>query len=73
MFKQANVGSADRALRLLGGAVLIALPYFTSLELWANPVARYGIPIAGLVLILTALVRFCPMYKLIGANTCSTS
>lgn len=70
MFKSANVGSADRLLRLSLGALLIALPLITSLELWTNPIALYGIPAIGVIMILTGLLRFCPAYVLIGANTC---
>jgi Inner membrane protein YgaP-like, transmembrane domain len=70
MFKSANVGTVDRLLRLGLGALLVALPFLTSLELWANPIARYGITAVGAILILTALVRFCPAYVLVGANTC---
>jgi len=70
MFKSANVGTIDRLFRLAVGTLLILLPYITTLELWSQPVARFGIPIVGAVLIFTALVRFCPLYRLIGASTC---
>ncbi len=70
MFKSANVGSVDRLVRFGLGALLVVLPYLTNLELWANPFARYGIPAVGVILILTGIVRFCPAYFLIGANTC---
>lgn len=69
MFKTANVGNIDRMIRLVVGAVLIAAPYFYASTIWDNPVFRLGLPIIGVVLILTALVRFCPLYKVIGANT----
>lgn len=70
MFKAANVGATDRFIRLILGAVLIVLPYFTSFAMWSEPLARFGIPLVGAVLIFTAVVRFCPAYKIIGANTC---
>lgn len=70
MFKSANVGTADRLVRFGLGALLVALPYLTNLELWANPIARFGVPAIGVILILTGIVRFCPAYVLIGANTC---
>ncbi len=69
MFKQANVGSTDRIIRIIVGALLIAAPYFTSFSIWENPVARYAILIVGLILMITAVVRFCPAYRLIGVNT----
>jgi len=70
MFKSANVGSLDRAIRLIVGALLIALPNFYASEIWASQAARWGIPFVGAVLIVTALVRFCPLYRLIGVNSC---
>ena len=57
-------------MRLGLGALLVALPFLTRLELWANPIARYGIIALGVILILTALVRLCPAYVPVGANTC---
>lgn len=71
MFKSANVGSVDRAIRIIVGVILIALPFvMADVEVWANPVFKYGAFVVGGILILTALVRFCPAYMLIGANTC---
>jgi len=69
MFKQANVGSADRIIRIILGVLLIAAPYFTDFAMWSNTAIRLGIPIVGVVLLLTAFVRFCPLYRIIGVNT----
>lgn len=73
MFKSANVGTVDRMLRLIAGVILIALPFvMPELEIWANPVFSYGAFAVGAIMILTGLVRFCPAYFLIGANTCGS-
>lgn len=65
----ANVGSIDRVLRLIAGAVLIALPFvagFTS-TLWM------GVAIAaGIVMLTVAATRVCPLYALFGIRTCRT-
>jgi uncharacterized membrane protein YphA (DoxX/SURF4 family) len=66
----ANVGNIDRILRLVLGAVLIALPFLTDFPLWQTPLARFGVPAVGAVLVLTAAFRFCPLYRLIGVKTC---
>ena len=66
----ANVGSADRLIRIIVGLILVVLPFVTSFGLWANPIAAFGAPIVGAVLIVTALVRFCPLYRLFGMRTC---
>lgn len=73
MFKTINVGSLDRLVRIIVGAILIASPYFLTSDIWTNPYLRWGVFIVGAILIFTALVRFCPLYRLIGASTCKTS
>lgn len=73
MFKTANVGTADRVIRIVIGMLLIAMPYVSEAQLWANPVFQWGLPVIGVVLVLTALLRFCPLYRLIGTTTCKTS
>jgi len=59
----ANVGGIDRILRIVGGIVVLAL--FFVLE--GN--ARYW-ALVGFVPLLTGLFRFCPVYTLLGLNTC---
>lgn len=64
----ANVGSFDRILRIILGAALLALPF-----VWGGiaPQAVAGIAaiVAGLVLIVTAIVKFCPIYGVLGLRT----
>lgn len=61
-----NVGSLDRIIRLVAGIVLAVL-YF-------NGTVTGGLGIivlvVGIVLVLTALLRFCPIYRALGMNTC---
>ena len=60
----ANVGGVDRTLRIVVGIVLIALYFVLS-----GP-ARY-VGLLGLVALFTGLVRVCPLYTLLGINTCA--
>jgi hypothetical protein len=60
---KANVGGFDRTLRIVGGIVLIAL--FFVLQ---GP-ARY-LAILGLIALGTGLLSFCPLYSVLGINTC---
>ena len=60
-----NVGSTDRWLRILAGFVLIFLAFSPVFE-GALAMTAY---IIGAVAILTAVIRFCPAYTLIGMNT----
>jgi len=64
MIMKANVGGIDKALRIIGGIVLLAL--FFVLE--GN--ARW-LGLIGLVPLLTGLIGWCPAYALIGVKTCS--
>ncbi|ATX78714.1 Protein of unknown function (DUF2892) [Mariprofundus aestuarium] len=63
---KANVGSIDRILRLVAGAAVIALGYMGGLESPWNVVAIA----AGSVFVLTALIKFCPLYPILSINTC---
>ncbi len=55
-----NVGSNERVLRIIAGLIIIGLGvYFQSL--WG---------VIGLVPLLTGLFRFCPLYTMLGMNTC---
>jgi len=69
MFKSANVGSTDRIIRLVVGALLIASPFLPAM----SGVLSWLLPVVGIVLIVTALVRFCPAYHLLGVRTCPVS
>lgn len=69
----ANVGSVDRVLRALVGIVLLLLPFIPAS---AAALAGLGgwiwaLPVVGAVLLLTAIFRFCPAYRLLGIRTCA--
>ncbi|MFQ5582087.1 MAG: DUF2892 domain-containing protein [Mariprofundaceae bacterium] len=64
---KSNVGSVDSVIRIIAGLAAIAFGYFGGLASPWNWVAM-GV---GAVLIVTALVKFCPAYAVIGANTCN--
>ena len=70
MFKTANVGTVDRFLRLVIGALLVAAPWIFQTQMWESAAMRWGAPAVGAILIVTALVRFCPLYRLAGIKTC---
>ena len=57
---QANVGKADRMIRLRAGIAIIAAGvYYQS---WWGAV--------GIVPIATALINWCPLYAPFGISTC---
>lgn len=55
-----NLGSVDRVLRVLVGVALIAW------ALTGGPVWTW----IGVVPLATALFKFCPLYAILGINTC---
>ena len=59
---QANVGGIDRILRIVVGAALV---------LWAAVLGGPAWAFIGVVPLLTGLIKFCPIYPLIGMSTCS--
>jgi len=61
----ANVGTADRVVRLVLGVLLLGL-YGALNSPW-----KY-FTLLGLVLVATALSGFCPLYRLVGRSTCRT-
>lgn len=65
-----NVGTPDRIARIVIGAVLVLLPFFSGLALFANPLWLWASVAVGAVLILTAILRFCPLYAILGVSTC---
>ena len=67
-----NVGSLDRTLRFILGAVLLAAPFlppfaafFAAWGAW-----KFAVAAVGLVMLGTAVFRFCPAYALLGIRTC---
>jgi hypothetical protein len=63
-----NMGTYDRALRLLVAIVIGAL-YF--MQVISGTVAIVLLVFAG-IFILTSLISFCPLYYPLGINTCKT-
>lgn len=62
-----NMGSVDKIIRLIIAAVLGFLFYNGTLT---GTIGIVAVVVAG-VFALTSLVSFCPLYTLLGINTCS--
>jgi hypothetical protein len=56
-----NVGGIDRILRIVIGLVLIALAATGTVGVWGW---------IGVVPLATAALGFCPLYTVLGINTC---
>lgn len=58
---KANEAGIDRALRILLGLVLLSLVF-------VGPHTPWGL--LGLVPLATGLVGYCPLYRVLGIDTC---
>ena len=65
----ANVGPADRVLRVLLGALLIIAPLMNFAGLGANAVTAYVLMAIGAILMLTGVMSFCLIYRVLGIST----
>ena len=65
-----NLGTLDRSFRLVLGVVLLAAPFVSGLALLENTAASVVSVVAGLVMVATSTMKFCPLYRLFGIRTC---
>lgn len=56
-----NVGGLDRILRIIVGIALLAMIFIV--PTW------WGL--IGIIPLATGLVKFCPLYPILGISTCS--
>lgn len=56
-----NEGGLDRILRIVVGLAVLSLAFVGPRTPWAY---------LGLIPLLTGLIGFCPLYALLGLNTC---
>lgn len=59
----ANVGGIDKIARIAAGAVLVGLAATGTVGAWGW---------LGVVPLATGLMGWCPLYPLLGLNTCPT-
>ena len=57
-----NVGTIDRAIRIILGLFLLAISM-------VGPQTPWGL--IGIVPLVTGIFRTCPLYSLIGVSTCA--
>ena len=57
-----NVGRIDRVLRISVGLVLVGLAASSLIGIWGW---------IGIVPLATGLFKFCPLYPILGINSCS--
>ncbi|MGB7086525.1 MAG: DUF2892 domain-containing protein [Phormidesmis sp.] len=60
-----NVGTVDRFLRILAGSVLLYL----GAVVYAGSGMGLALDAVGVIVLLTGIIGFCGLYKLLGINT----
>ncbi|MBI9041237.1 DUF2892 domain-containing protein [Lutibacter sp.] len=63
---KANMGTADKFIRVLLG-ILVAVLYYLNVISGTTAIIVLAF---GIILLITSLVSFCPLYTLFGINTC---
>ncbi len=61
-----NMGPQDKTIRIII-AVIIAVLFFT--KVISGTLAIVLLVVAG-IFVLTSLIGFCPLYSILGVNTC---
>lgn len=59
MFKS-NLHPIDRAVRIVLGLILLSLVFIGPQTAWGY---------AGIILVATAFINFCPLYSILGFST----
>ncbi len=62
-FMECNVGKTDKTIRLALAIIIAGVGYYY--KSWWGLVA--------IVPLLTGVISFCPLYKILGMNTCKKS
>ncbi|WP_396182840.1 DUF2892 domain-containing protein [Flavobacterium sp.] len=63
---KANVGNTDKLIRIVL-AIVFGTFFFTNT---VTGILGMALLIFGIILIATSLISFCPIYPLLGINTC---
>ena len=61
-----NIGSTDKIIRIAAAIIVIVL-YFTKV---INGTTAIILGIVATLLLITSFINFCPLYAILGTNTC---
>jgi hypothetical protein len=63
-----NMGSTDKIIRLIVAVIIVALHFSGTITGTLGVVLL----VLGAVFLVTSFISFCPLYTIVGINTCST-
>lgn len=61
-----NMSNVDKGIRILIAVVIAALYYFNTI----SGTLAYILMAVAIILLITSLVNFCPLYRVLGISTC---
>jgi len=61
-----NMSNLDKGVRILFAAVVALLYYFNVIE----GTLAYILMVVAIILLITSLINFCPLYRVFGISTC---
>lgn len=61
-----NMGNTDKVIRVLIAAAIAVLYYQDKIQ----GTLAYVLMGVAIILLITSLVNFCPLYKVLGINSC---
>ena len=61
-----NVNNIDKGIRVAIAALFALLYYFDVI----TGTLAYVLMGIGIILLVTSLINFCPLYRILGINTC---
>ncbi|MFZ1703375.1 MAG: DUF2892 domain-containing protein [Saprospiraceae bacterium] len=61
-----NMGRTDKLIRMVVALIIATLYYFG----YISGFLALILLVIGIILALTSVLNFCPIYKLVGINTC---
>ena len=64
-----NIGQTDKIIRIVLALVLAGLDFFEVV----TGAFSWVLSVIAIVLLVTALINFCPLYKVLGKSTCNIS
>ena len=65
-----NVGTLDRIIRAVLGVVLLWLAFFSGVPAMEAGALKWVAAVVGIVMLVVAVVRVCPIYSILGIRTC---
>jgi hypothetical protein len=61
-----NMSNLDKGIRVIVAAVVALLYYFNVIE----GTLAYILMAVAIILLVTSLINFCPLYRVLGISTC---